>query len=346
MLTLVPGAMGGSETYARALARALAARRAIDVTAFVPSIAPDAGEGLPTELVEEYRASATTAGRLRAMTAATLFPAALRLRFDGIDVVHYPLTVPVPPLRARVAVTLHDVQHLDLPGMFPRAERAFRKLAYDRAARRADMVIVPTTFVRERAVELLGLDPGRVRVIHHGVDHDLFRPAGERAGAVPALPGEDLAAQEPRAPARGVRAAPPSAARPPARAHGSRARSGSPAPRASRQGERCRSPSSSGCTGEPRASSSRASTRGSARRPSRRWPAARPSQPPAPDRSRRCAATPPSSSTRTTRRRSPPESSRPSIRADELSRRGLTRAASFTWDASARAHEDAYRATA
>ena len=68
------------------------------------------------------------------------------LRFDGIDVVHYPLTVPVPPLRTRVAVTLHDVQHLDLPGMFPRSERAFRKLAYDRAARRADMVIVPTAF--------------------------------------------------------------------------------------------------------------------------------------------------------------------------------------------------------
>jgi len=180
MLTLVPGAMGGSETYARALARALAARHAIDVTAFVPSIAQDAAEGLPMALVEEYRASATMAGRLRAMTAATVFPAALRLRFDGIDVVHYPLTVPVPPLRTRVAVTLHDVQHLDLPGMFPRAERAFRKLAYDRAARRADMVIVPTTFVRERAIELLRLDPGRVRVIHHGVDHDLFRPAGDK----------------------------------------------------------------------------------------------------------------------------------------------------------------------
>jgi hypothetical protein len=59
MLTLVPGAMGGSETYARALARTLAARRTLDVTAFVPSLAPDAGEGLPTEVVEEYRAATT-----------------------------------------------------------------------------------------------------------------------------------------------------------------------------------------------------------------------------------------------------------------------------------------------
>lgn len=179
MLTLVPGAMGGSETYARALARALAARGTLDVTAFVPAVAPDAGEGLPTEVVEEYRAAVTTAARLRAMVTAAAFPATMRLRFHGVDVVHYPLTVPVPPVHARVATTLHDVQHLELPGMFSRAERAFRKLAYDRAARRADTVIVPSAFVRERAVELLGLDPDRVRVIHHGLDHELFRPADE-----------------------------------------------------------------------------------------------------------------------------------------------------------------------
>lgn len=179
MLTLVPGALGGSETYARALAHALAARAALDVTAFVPSLAPDAGGGLPTDIVDDYRASQSMAGRLRAMATATAFPASLRLRFEGIDVVHYPLTVPVPPVRARVAITLHDVQHLDLPKMFPRAERSFRKLAYDRAARHADTVIVPSAFVRERALELLGLRPERVRVIHHGVDHELFRPGNE-----------------------------------------------------------------------------------------------------------------------------------------------------------------------
>ncbi len=178
MLTLVPGVIGGSETYARALARALAARQALDVTAFVPPIAPEAGEGLPTEVVEEYRAATTMAGRLHAMVTATAAPTQMRLRFSGIDVVHYPLTVPVPPLHVSVAVTLHDVQHLDLPRMFSRAERMFRRLAYDRAARRADIVIVPSAFVRDRAVELLGLDPERIAVIYHGVDHDAFRPSG------------------------------------------------------------------------------------------------------------------------------------------------------------------------
>ena len=76
-------------------------------------------------------------------------------------------------------ITLHDVQHLDLPDLFPRSERLFRKLAYDRASRRATEVIVVSEFVRERAVERLGLDPANVHAIWLGVDHERFTPAPE-----------------------------------------------------------------------------------------------------------------------------------------------------------------------
>jgi glycosyltransferase involved in cell wall biosynthesis len=93
--------------------------------------------------------------------------------------VHYPLTVRIPPVPAPSAVTLHDVQHLDLPQLFSRGERAFRSLAYHRSARSARLVIVPSAFVRDRAVELLSLDADRVRVIHHGIDHERFSPGGE-----------------------------------------------------------------------------------------------------------------------------------------------------------------------
>ena len=57
MLTLVPGVVGGSETYARALCKALAETEPVDATAFVPALAPDAGDGLPTVVVSEYRAT-------------------------------------------------------------------------------------------------------------------------------------------------------------------------------------------------------------------------------------------------------------------------------------------------
>jgi glycosyltransferase involved in cell wall biosynthesis len=75
-------------------------------------------------------------------------------------------------------VTLHDVQHRDLPEFFGPARRSFRRLAYDRGARAADAVIVTSEFVRGRAVEALALDSQRIRVIPHAVDHSVFR-AGE-----------------------------------------------------------------------------------------------------------------------------------------------------------------------
>jgi glycosyltransferase involved in cell wall biosynthesis len=179
LLTLVPGAVGGSEVYARELLLALALHGELEYRVLLPTLAPDAAGGLPHEVAPEYPASRTAAGRLRAMTQAALRPGPLEDRLRGARPVHFPLTVPLPRVAAPHVVTLHDVQHRDLPSLFSRGERAFRSLAYDRAARHAAAVIVPSEFVRDRAVALLGLDPTRVHVVAHGVDHERFRPGDE-----------------------------------------------------------------------------------------------------------------------------------------------------------------------
>ena len=179
LLTLVPGISGGSESYARGLARALASHGAHEYLALVPPIAPDAGDGLPTVVADSYPSSTRTAGRLRAMGAATLRPARLRSLLKGVDVVHFPLTVPVPRPVGPHVITLHDVQHLDLPELFPRGERLFRRLAYDRAARKASEVIVVSEFIRGRVVEQLGLDPLHVHAVWLGVDHERFFPMAD-----------------------------------------------------------------------------------------------------------------------------------------------------------------------
>src|SRR5581483_4844916 len=137
------------------------------------------GEGLPTEVVAEYRRAHSIPERLLAMTLAAARPNALRRHLEGADVVHYPLTIALPPVRVPTVVTLYDVQHLDLPQMFSRAERAFRSFAYDRSARAAARVVVSSEFVRARAVERLGLETGRIRVIPFGIDHVRFRPGDE-----------------------------------------------------------------------------------------------------------------------------------------------------------------------
>jgi glycosyltransferase involved in cell wall biosynthesis len=176
LLTLVPGRLGGSETYVRELLRGLGRVGEHAYRVVLPPIARGRGESLPAVVAAEYRSSASTPGRLAAIGLATARPAPLRRYLAGADVVHFPLTIELPRTDAPTVVTLHDLQHLDLPDLFPRAERAFRSLFWHGSLRRADRVIAISEFTRERAVARLGLDPARVRVIPSGLDHERLRP--------------------------------------------------------------------------------------------------------------------------------------------------------------------------
>jgi len=142
----------------------------------LPPVAPAGGEGLPSEVATEYLRARTIPRRLAAMTAAAARPGPLRRRLAGADVVHYPLTLRIPSVAVPTVSTLFDLQHLDLPALFSRAERAFRSLAWHRSIRGADRVVAISRFVADRAIELLGLDPGRIRVVHLGIDHERFFP--------------------------------------------------------------------------------------------------------------------------------------------------------------------------
>ena len=173
-LTLVPGVVGGSETYVRELLRGLSRVGTTTYRVLLPSAAAEAGDGLPTVVVDGQRG-----GRMLSMARVAADPRYSRL-FEGMQVVHYPLTVPIPRTKLPVLVTLHDVQHLDLPEMFSRAERAYRSVAYDRAARSADRVIVVSEFVRQRAIERLGLAPDDVIVTPLAVDRELFHPGNAK----------------------------------------------------------------------------------------------------------------------------------------------------------------------
>jgi glycosyltransferase involved in cell wall biosynthesis len=178
LLTLVPGRLGGSETYVRELLRALGRAGAHDYRVVLPPIAHDRGEGLPSVVAREYRAGRSTPARLAAIGLATAYPQPLRRHLAGANVVHFPLTIELPRTALPKVVTLHDLQHLDLPELFPRAERVFRAVFWHRSLRRADRVIAISEFVRDRAVALLGLDAQRIRVVPQGLDHDQLGPRG------------------------------------------------------------------------------------------------------------------------------------------------------------------------
>lgn len=179
LLTLAPNDLGGSETYARQLVRSLARVGTLEYRVLVPASATDAAEGLPAVVVQDQRTGRRGPSRIPAMAFRARRSRAVTSELGALDVVHYALTVPVPGTRAPTVVTLHDIQHRDLPDFFGPARRSFRRIAYDRAARGAAAVIVTSEFVRTRALELLELEPERVHVIPHGIDHALFRPGTE-----------------------------------------------------------------------------------------------------------------------------------------------------------------------
>jgi glycosyltransferase involved in cell wall biosynthesis len=187
LLTLVPGELGGSESATAALLHELAHSGTLPYRVYLPPVAPDAAEGLPSELVPEYRRAKTIPERLLAMGRAAARPGPLQRRLAEADVVHYPLTIRIPPVAAPSVVTLHDLQHLDLPRLFSRGERAFRARFWHRSVRGARLVVTPSAFVRDRAVERLGLDAARIRVIPHGIDHTRFLPGDRREPRSPFL---------------------------------------------------------------------------------------------------------------------------------------------------------------
>jgi glycosyltransferase involved in cell wall biosynthesis len=187
LLTLVPGVVGGSETYARELCRALARVGELDYCVFVPTVASDAGDGLSSSLVPDYRARTTMRGRVAAMSLATAWPRPVRRRFESANIamLHFPLSVMVPPVdRPPAVTTLHDLQHELYPAFFSRAERAYRRAVYGWTVKRSRLLIAISEHARGTLLERYRLTSDRVRTIHLGIDHARFTPDGRERGPI------------------------------------------------------------------------------------------------------------------------------------------------------------------
>jgi glycosyltransferase involved in cell wall biosynthesis len=177
LLTLVPGVVGGSETYARELVRALDRVGELDYRVFRPRIVDD----VSGETIRSYRARRTQRGRIAAMAHATVAPRSIRreLRLDELDAIHFPLTVMLPRVdHPPAAVSLLDIQHVFFPEFFSRPELAYRRVVYGWSLRRARTVIAISGHVKQTLVERMGIEAERVEVIHLGLDHELFHPNG------------------------------------------------------------------------------------------------------------------------------------------------------------------------
>lgn len=178
MLTLVPGGMGGGETYARGLLRGLKSVKGVAATTYVSSTAAGFSGEIPEVVCTEVRGGASTGERIRTLAAGLLKRRSLVARMRGNDVFHVPFAVnlPVPPRGMPTVQTLCDVQHRDLPHLFSRVERLYRGFFYERAARKADAIVTISHFAKQTIVEHLGVSPEKVFTAHLAVDADQFVP--------------------------------------------------------------------------------------------------------------------------------------------------------------------------
>jgi glycosyltransferase involved in cell wall biosynthesis len=181
LLTLNREAAGGTLTYARELVRALARVGELEYHVFVPSTAPDAGDGLPSTVVRAFPSSSSRLGRVAGLGLVSLAPQRLRraLRPSELEAVHFPLSAMLPRLDGPpAAATIHDLQHEAFPEFFSRAQLAYRRRVYGSAVRHSRIVIADSEHVRGELIDRYGLEPAQVRTIHLAVDHGRFAPDG------------------------------------------------------------------------------------------------------------------------------------------------------------------------
>jgi glycosyltransferase involved in cell wall biosynthesis len=97
----------------------------------------------------------------------------------GADVIHMPnYSMPLRPGLPTV-VTIHDLAFFTDPERYTAINAMSLMSATKTSARQATRLVVPSNSTRDELVRVLGIDPGRIDVAYHGVDHRLFHQPDE-----------------------------------------------------------------------------------------------------------------------------------------------------------------------
>lgn len=156
---------GGVGTYTRELLAALQA----------------AGEAEIVEIAHGGTSTGSAPARILGGLAreAWYYPtgAGRRARAAGADLLHVPAAMPArAPRGTPVVLTVHDALPWTNPEWFTRANALQQRLLVTGAARRAQRVITVSEAARRELVEHVGIDDGRIDVVHNGIS-GRFGPA-------------------------------------------------------------------------------------------------------------------------------------------------------------------------
>jgi glycosyltransferase involved in cell wall biosynthesis len=168
LLWMVPGVVGGSETYMTRLLRGLAERASdLDYTLFA---LPQLADSHP-ELERSFKvAYAPVTGQWKGFRVAGENSwLARQCRRQRIDLVHHAGGV-VPLIhRSRPLLTIHDLQYLFYPDYFTATKLRYLRTMVPRSAEAARLVLTPSEYSRRTVIERLNIDPSIVIVVPHGI---------------------------------------------------------------------------------------------------------------------------------------------------------------------------------
>ena len=168
LLWMVPGVVGGSETYMTRLLRGLAERDSgLDYTLFALPQFAEAHTDLATSFEVAYAPLSGQVKWFRVGGENTWLARQCRKRH--IDVIHHGGGT-MPLIRTtRSILTIHDLQYLFYPEYFTTSKLRFLRTMVPRSAEAARLVLVPSEFTRRTVIERLSIDPSIVIVVPHGI---------------------------------------------------------------------------------------------------------------------------------------------------------------------------------
>jgi glycosyltransferase involved in cell wall biosynthesis len=168
LLWMVPGVVGGSETYTTRLLHGLAERPSeLEYVLFAlpqfESAHPELAnrfETLYAPLTGQWK-SFRVAGENSWLTTQS--------RRKKIDLLHHAGGVlPLFPSQ-RPVLTIHDLQYLYFPEYFTRTKLLYLRKMVPRSVENARLVLTPSEFSRRTVIERLNIDPSIVVAVPHGI---------------------------------------------------------------------------------------------------------------------------------------------------------------------------------
>lgn len=178
LLWLRPGVVGGTEPAAVGTVRGLAGHDGdFDLRLYAQAAFGVAHQGIADRVTTRlFKVPGNTRGA-RVVAESTWLPTVVRR--DRIDVMHHYGGVVPPGIPLPSILTLHDLQPLENAAAFGPAKRLWLSRMIPSSVERAAFVAVPSEFVRDRVVDLLGTDPDKVVVTPHGLDLSFEPDDGE-----------------------------------------------------------------------------------------------------------------------------------------------------------------------